>query len=117
MIKDIPDELLMSSQLEPERREMLLKLGLHSYVSVALRSRGKVLAAVTLVYSESGRRYDEEDLRLAEELAHRAATSLDNARLYHEAQEAVQARDSFLSVASHELNTPLTSLKLRPRSS
>ena len=37
----------------------------------------------------------------------------ENARLYEEAREAVRTRDDFLSVASHELKTPLTPLHLR----
>jgi PAS domain S-box-containing protein len=34
-------------------------------------------------------------------------------RLYRETQEAVRARDEFLSVAAHELRTPLAALRLR----
>ncbi|WP_309896018.1 MEDS domain-containing protein [Archangium sp.] len=37
----------------------------------------------------------------------------ENERLYEEAREAVRTRDDFLSVASHELKTPLTPLHLR----
>ncbi|WP_426753969.1 ATP-binding protein [Myxococcus sp. Y35] len=95
-----------------EYRRAVEALGITTYIIVPLISRGRVLGALTLLNSESRRRYTEADVRLAEDLARRAATSLDNGRLYTEAQEAVRARDSFLSVASHELNTPLTSLML-----
>lgn len=54
--------------------------------------------------------YQPDDLRFAEELSRRAAMAIDNAMLYREAQEAIHIRDAFLSVASHELKTPLTSL-------
>ncbi|QSQ13806.1 ATP-binding protein [Myxococcus landrumensis] len=100
------------SRTEEVRRQAMLELGVTAYIIVPLMSRGRVLGALSLVNTEGGRRYTHADVRLAEDLARRAATSLDNGRLYTEAQEAVRARDSFLSVASHELNTPLTSLTL-----
>ncbi|AKQ64556.1 Sensory box histidine kinase [Myxococcus hansupus] len=111
----VPDfaAVLASSQGgDLEYRRAVESLGITAYIIVPLISRGRVLGALTLLNSESRRRYTEADVRLAEDLARRAATSLDNGRLYTEAQEAVRARDSFLSVASHELNTPLTSLML-----
>ncbi|MDY7225809.1 sensor histidine kinase [Hyalangium rubrum] len=103
MIESIPD---------PVQRRDTRELGLRSCLIVPLNNRGRTLGALTLVYGDTLRRYTSEDLRLAQDLARRAATSLDNGLLYKQAQEAIRARDSFLSVASHELNTPLTSLNL-----
>src|SRR5207245_2118239 len=88
-------------------------LGAISYIIAPLRARGQVLGTLFLATAGSGRRYDPSDVRIAEELADRAATALDNARLYRSAQEAVRARDDFLSIASHELRTPLTPLRLQ----
>ncbi len=46
-------------------------------------------------------------------IASQVAISIDNARLYVEAQAAVRDRESFLGIAAHELKTPLTSLQLQ----
>jgi signal transduction histidine kinase len=51
-------------------------------------------------------------LRLAEDLGERITAALENARSFRQANEAIVARDRFLSLAAHELRTPLTSLRL-----
>ena len=109
---DIPEEVLVAAARDERHLELIRQLGMRSGMTVPLRARGTILGAITLVTAESGRRYDDADVRLARELAERAALAVDNARLYADAQEAVRVRDEFLSIASHELRTPLTPLQL-----
>ena len=93
--------------------EVARALGYHGGVCLPLVARGRTLGALTLVRASPGRPFADGELVFAEELAQRAAMALDNANLYREAREAIRARDEFLSVASHELNTPLATLTLQ----
>ena len=93
--------------------ERLMELGARSYMCVPLKARGDTFGAITFVTVTPGRSYAPADLALAEELVRRAGLAVDNARLFREAQEALQARDEFLSMASHDLRSPLTSLRLQ----
>ena len=92
MMAEIPEELLDEYAVDREHREMLRELGLRSYMVVPMVARGRNHGAITLVSAESGRRYSETDLRLAEELARRAALAVDNAKLYEEAQREISER-------------------------
>jgi signal transduction histidine kinase len=108
----VGEEELARIAHDAEQAARIRAAGVRSLATVPLRARGEALGAITFV-STSARRFDATDLRLMQDLARLAVAAVDTARLYRRAQEAVKLRDEFLSVASHELKTPLTSLALQ----
>jgi PAS domain S-box-containing protein len=109
----ISDELLVAGTRDAEQLRLARELRLRSALVVPINARGKTIGALTLVWAETERNYVREDLPRVEELARRAGIAIENARLYLQAQNAVQLRDEFLSIASHELRTPLTTMQLQ----
>jgi PAS domain S-box-containing protein len=88
--------------------DIIRRLGLRSFIVAPLLAGDRVIGALTLVQAESGRRYGPRDLSVAELLGVRAGLAVQNARLFHEAEQAVTLRDRFLQIAAHELLTPVT---------
>ncbi|WP_437893687.1 AAA family ATPase [Sorangium sp. So ce124] len=117
----VTDALRPLTATSPDRPEigdiraapLLDPLGIHSFLRVPLLARDRRFGVMTLLAAAPRHRYGPADLWLAQELAGRAALALDNSRLFAEAQQAIERRDEFLLVASHELKTPLTSLKMQ----
>src|SRR5918998_541602 len=87
---DITDEMIVAAARDAEHLRLMREIGFVSLIFVPLVARGRTLGVITLVSAESGRRYREADVELAEELAYHAALAVDNARLYRGRSQIAQ---------------------------
>jgi signal transduction histidine kinase len=97
-------------ELSGDLGEMLDVLKPRSLIAVPIRARSDAFGVLSLLYSDSNRRYVQDDLGVAEALGRRAGLLIENARLYAEATTARAQREEFLAAAAHDLQTPITSV-------
>jgi signal transduction histidine kinase/ActR/RegA family two-component response regulator len=124
-------DIVCRAARDPEELAWMQATHSVSAIVVPMRSRDGCIGAISFATAESGRIYDEEDLRFAQELGRRAALAISTARLYRDAREAAQraedaarraaeerrraeeanlTKDEFLATVSHELRTPLNAI-------
>lgn len=103
--------------VRPERTQSVGRMDLSSLACVPLRAQGRVTGLIG-VWRDSGEPYLPEDVALLQEIADRAALAIENARLFMavgshaiEVERAMVAQDDFLSLVSHDLRNPLTTIK------
>ncbi len=97
LVPVIPPELIDAFVREhPDLDETIRTLRLESVMTVPLISRGRLLGAMSFVCGDSGRHFDEDDLGLAVDLARRAATAIDNARLFEDRNRVAETLETSL---------------------
>lgn len=111
MITEITVAMLEAGARDAEHLKLLLEIGPRSYLCVPVTGQAGTIGAISFGAAESGRRFGPQELCLAEDLARRAAISIDNARLYSELKKADQRKDEFLATLAHELRNPLAPIR------
>jgi PAS domain S-box-containing protein len=93
---EVTDEMLEAGARGEEHLAIIRSVGLRSAMLVPMQLRDRVLGVISFISAESGRRFDEHDLALAEDLALRAAAAVENARLYEAASSIAATLQSSL---------------------
>jgi signal transduction histidine kinase/CheY-like chemotaxis protein len=113
LLADVADLVRARMAHDAAHNELLQAAGVQSLMVVALTARGRRFGALTFASAESGRHYSQSNLPLAETIASRLATTIDNARLLSERKKAISARDAILAVVSHDLRNSLNVIQLK----
>ncbi|HSM55844.1 MAG TPA: GAF domain-containing sensor histidine kinase [Candidatus Sulfomarinibacteraceae bacterium] len=79
-------------------------------LAVPVKREGEIIGLIALE-SRSLDRFRGEDAAFVERLADRAAVAIENARLYKAVRAADRAKSEFISLVTHELRIPMTSIR------
>jgi PAS domain S-box-containing protein len=109
LVAEVDEQDLRAVSQDEYHYQSLRELGFRAYLIVPISAHGRTLGAATFVSAR--RSYAVDDLELAQELMRRCGLAVDNARLYRDAQEALQTRDQLMLTVSHDLKNPLSAIK------
>ncbi|HVV57081.1 MAG TPA: ATP-binding protein [Gaiellaceae bacterium] len=99
LVEEATEESVAQFAVDEMHAGLLQALAPRSYLCVPIRGRGAPTGAITLIAADSGRRFDERDLLVAEVLARRAGAAIENAQLYEEVERRARAARALETIA------------------
>jgi signal transduction histidine kinase/DNA-binding response OmpR family regulator len=112
LLSEVSAGMLNGAPPAAEIAELLLQLRTTSLLAVPLATSAGPAGSMVLGRGPGSERLREPDLELAIELARRASLAVENAGLFHTAQQAVAAREQVLAVVAHDLRNPLSTVAM-----
>jgi K+-sensing histidine kinase KdpD len=113
------DTQVLQGQVKPEYRTFAARFPTSTVLAVPLRMEGRVMGVLTASRAHPGQAFTQADQEFLEELAAKAALSLENARLFAEQQRAeaeLRQRADFeqhlVGIVSHDLRNPLAAISM-----
>ncbi|GAC1384216.1 MAG: hypothetical protein NVSMB45_12110 [Ginsengibacter sp.] len=115
---EITDDLIRAVAKSKEEADVLVNLSLRSAMSIPIINNNQTIGVVSFISTKNNQPYDEDDLAFAKDFTNHIALTLENSKLYENIRKDIKnkiaankQKDDFLAIASHELKTPLTSVK------
>lgn len=113
LIEEVSPEIIGALAQSEEHRRLMVATGARSLMGVPLVVHGQVLGALIVASCRPERRYGHTDLRFLGEVGRHAAFALENSRLHHATERAVQARDDVMGIVAHDLRNPLNTILMQ----
>ena len=112
LVERLSPDALTSLDQGADAVNVLTAADVQSLVAVPLQIGATVVGVISFLGSSASVKYGPDDVRMAEELARRAALAIANVQLYAETKRAVETRDQVLAIVSHDLRNPVIALDM-----
>lgn len=118
LFSEINEANISEGAMDDEQKEILMQLSIQSVMIIPMLVKGRVSGVISFMSCNPRNKFTESDFSFAKDFTNRIALALENTRLYEKVKKDIEERieidkkkDEFISIASHELKTPVTSLK------